>query len=218
VSGGDTITFTLNFEKDQNAGIEFLTWTINGANVAPKSPEYPYALMPGDILGVHFKQWVDGCEGYSVTLSETSLLNLNWTRYDGALQPRVLLHVVNDWCSVNKTPTPLQKLSQVPSINDQTAQLGDSINILENHSTTVDVETSWQLVKGLDYTKSINWLGITCIQGGIPCVLFELLPQVPGDFLFTLVASAEVKVAGDVNSENDKATSPPLYIFVPCPG
>lgn len=46
------------------------------------------------------------------------------------------------------------------------------------------------------------------------CVLFEVILPVAGTYTFTLVASAEVALTGDVNSQNDKDVGRPLTLIV----
>jgi hypothetical protein len=223
VSAGGTITFTLDFELNQDAAIEFLYWTVNGE---PKQPGPTLEAMPCQIIDVHFKQWVNGCQGYNVTMNETSKL---WIHYDGYVEgpppPFVWLHVVNDLCAVNKTPTPQGlppvKKSQVTSFKGVPVQPGmPDINLNFCDDTAyLDVETSWELKKCVNYTKSINWFGISFPQGEHECVLFELLTLAPGTYHFTLVAEAEVKLVGaeDGNLTNNKAVSLPLSLTVIVP-
>ena len=224
VSEGGTITFTLNFELVQDAWIEFVEWTINGERVIPNISE-PCMVKLCDIIDVHFKQGVDGCERYQVAVNETSLVKLHWTYYQGPLPPAgVLLNVVNDWCALNKTPEPRHKWSQVPSVNGKPVEPRyDVYELPFCMNMTLDVETSWQLVKCLNYTKAINWLGISVSElferAPHPCVLFELIVPGPGVYQFTLQSSAEVALVddGDVNPDNNHAMSPPLYVVVIVP-
>ncbi|MGA8850015.1 MAG: hypothetical protein WB564_09435 [Dehalococcoidia bacterium] len=216
VSGGNTITFTLNFELNEDAGIQFLTWTINGEPVQPGE----HSGYVCQIIDAHYQQWVDGCLARVVTINETSWLSI--TQIAPVQGPNAMVYVVNDWCAVNKTPTPLQKLSQVPSINDQTAQPGHNITLAINVTTRLDVETVWQLVKCTNYTKSINWFGISKAPFepgmGHPCVLFELVLPGPGQYVFTLQTSALVALMGDVNPQNNSTGwSPALTIVVNVP-
>jgi hypothetical protein len=214
VSGGGTITFTLNFELNQDAGIQFLTWTINGEPVQPSE----YEVVPCQIIDVHYIQWVDGCPGRVVTVGEMSRLKI--TQLAGPAP--VMIYVINDLCAVNKTPTPVQKLTQVASFNGTTVTPGDSFILAPQTPVDLDVDTGWQLVKCLNYTKSINWFGISKapFEPGMehPCVLFELVVPGPGQYTFTLQSSAEVVMAGDVNSQNNSTGwSPPLILIVNVP-
>lgn len=217
VSEGDTITFTLNFELDQDAGIEFLTWTISGEPVQPGE----YEVVPCQIVDVHFRQWVNGCEGYNVTVNETSWLTINQI----AGPPGVMIYVANNLCAVVKEPSqqelPPVKKSQVPSFNGDPVEPGTLIPLPPNVDTLLDVETAWQLVKCLNYTKTINWFGISKgpfePEMGHPCVLFELFLPGAGQYVFQLVASAEVALVDDedVNPDNNHAMSPgPLILIV----
>jgi hypothetical protein len=213
VAGG-TITFTFDFELNQDAGILFSTWTINGTPVPPGVYTPPVEVC--NYIDVHFLQWVDGCTGYNVTMNETSWLQITQT----GGPPGVQIVVVDDWCAVDKTPQPSKKLSQVPSINNVTALPGQNITLTPLVPAQLDVTTVWQLVKGLNYTKGINWFGISrapFMPGVHPCVLFELVLPVGGAlYQFTLQASAEVALVGnvDVNPANNQTMSPPLFISV----
>jgi len=224
-----TITFTLNFELDQDAAIEWLTWTIDTKPIE----EYQYAefyegnwyaeVFPCQIIDVHFKQWVNGCEEYNVTVNETSKLWITQTGGPGGVQ----IYVVNDDCALNKTIVegqglPPVKKSQVPSFNGGPIDEGQMRDIPFGIETQLDVETIWQLVKEIEYEKSINWFGIWVdeyVPELHPCVLFELiLPPIPGpvQYTFQLVPEAELALVDDtdVNSANDKATGTPLILTV----
>ena len=213
--GGDNITFSLNFEKDQDAGINCQGWTCNGT----PWPLPTLEVNPCSTIDVHFIQWVLGCPGYNVTLNETSWLSINQT---GGPAPATIV-VFNDDCALNKTaveqaPTPV-KVSQVPSINGTPVEVGMNTTLLPGIPTLLDVHTQWQLVKQIDYLKSINWLGISKASSfppGHPCVLFELIFPQPGPYTFTLVASAQVALVDDVdvNPQNNNVTCPPLYLTV----
>ncbi|MGA2670717.1 MAG: hypothetical protein ABSF21_04805 [Dehalococcoidia bacterium] len=215
VAAGGTITFTLNFELKQDAGIGFDNWTHDGIPIVGSE----YEAVPCQIIDVHFQQWVNGCEGYNVTVNETSWLKI--TQVGGPCP--VQIFVADDWCAVNKTPEPRQKVSQVSSINNATVQNGASINLSLNMTTLLDVETVWQLVKCPNYTKTINWFGISkapFVPGVHPCVLFELvLPPGPvQQYTFILQTSAEVALVDDVDvdpANNYTGWSvPPLFLTV----
>jgi hypothetical protein len=219
VSGGSTITFTLNFELNQDAWIKLLplTWTVNGI---PIQGEY-YEAAVCNIIDVHFQQGVDGCPQRLVAVNETSLLNINYLQGPGPVQ----ILVVNDICAVNKTPEPPHKWNQVPSFGGQPVEEGwlSGPQIPGGPPILLDVETAWQLVKETDYTKSINWFGISRapFEPGMqhPCVLFELVLPGPGQYTFTLFASADVELVDndDVNGDNNHAMSPPLNLTVVVP-
>jgi hypothetical protein len=212
VSGGDTITFTLNFESDQDAGITFETWTIDGMPTQDPTE----IVVPCQVVDIHFGQWVEGCEGYQVVVNETSVLTITQTG-----GPAAQIFVINDLCAVNKTPKhpaePPEKGDQIPSINGHAVNVGENITLVLDDPVELEVGTAWQLVKCVNYTKSINWLGISKAPSyppPHPCVLFELVLPVAGQYLFTLQASAELGLAVDVNSQNDKATSTVLTLQV----
>ena len=220
---GGTITFTFDFELKQDAAIQFLTWTVNGV---PFPGTSPLELGPCNITDVHFLQWVNGCVGYNVTLNETDWLTIIASPAN-PLGP-VFIYVVNADCALNKTPAqqgglPSVKKSQVPSINNATVEVGANLTLMPGMLGMLDVHTVWQLVKGTNYTKNINWLGISKppfepLQPTHPCVLFELVAM-PGFYQFTLVASAHVDLVGatDVNMTNNDAMGPPLILNVVVP-
>ena len=212
---GGTITFTFDFELKQDAAIQWLTWTQDG-QVLPTSE---LETMPCHIIDAHFKQWVKGCDGYNVTMNETSVLMIQML----AGPAPAMVVVVDDWCAVNKTPAPRQKVSQVPSINHQPVIKGANTTLLPGGPpATLDVNTQWQLVKGTNYTKAINWFGISKIviePLAHPCVLFELVLPMPGQYTFQLQTSAEVALVGDtdVNPANNSTMSTPLLLTVIVP-
>jgi len=216
LAAGGTITFTFDFELDQDAAIQWLTWTQDGIAWEASDLE----TVPCHIIDAHFNQWVKGCDGYNVAMNETSVLTIQQVN-NGA--PPATIFVVNDFCAVNKTPAPHEKVSQVPSINHDPVQHGNS-TILDPGGvpTMLDVETTWKLVKGTNYTKAINWLGISRFviePPAHPCVLFELVLPVAGQYVFLLQTSAEVALVGDtdVNPANNSTMSTQLWltVFVP---
>jgi len=224
---GGFITFTLNFELPQDAAIIFDTWTLKGMPWQYEEME----VVPCDWVDVHFKQWVMGCPLYEVAVNETSVLTITQTQ-----GPSATVFVINDWCAVNKTPEPFDdpthglpdppppvKLDQVPSINGDPVNVGENITLTLQQPEDLDVETSWELLKCLNYTKSINWFGISkapfVLGDEHDCVLFELVLPVAGQYTFTLDASAELELVDDVdvNPQNDKAVSTTLTLTVNVP-
>jgi hypothetical protein len=230
VAAGETKTITLNFELEQDAWINFLEWTVNGD---PWQYPSPWEMWPCEILDVHFQQGVLGCPEYLAAVNETSRLVITYLGYAAQFGAEIIppvqgqevtLYVVNDDCAVNKTaeqmPKP-EKVSQKTTLEGVYIDPGEYIDLPWSIETEVDVETIWTLVKEVDYTKSINWFGIWVseyVPDLHPCVLFELLvPPIPGYYVFDVSAEAEVALMDDedVNSQNDKDTSPaPLQIWV----
>ena len=216
LAAGGNITFTLNFELNQDATIEFITWSVDGEPWLGPTLE----VVPCHIIDVHFQQWVDGCRDKVVAVNETSWLNITYLQGPTSVQ----ILVVNDLCALNKTPIPQgptpEKLSQVPSFNGQPVEKGwlSDPQLPGGPPILLDVETAWQLVKCLNYTKSINWFGISLlfVPEPHPCVLFELLLPGPGYYTFTLQAFAEVALVDDtdVNPDNNHAMGPPLFLIV----
>jgi hypothetical protein len=204
VAGG-TITFTLDFELNQDAVIEFTTWTVSG------QPWQGSEILaePCMVIDSHFRQWVNGCEGYNVTMNETSWLKITQIAGPGP----VVIYVVDDPCAVNKTPAPREKVSQVPTFDGVPTSKGQNITLVTQTTTTLDVHTQWKLVKCVNYTKNINWFGIWvgAYEPGLhPCVLFELIVPLPGQmYQFTIQTGADVAIVGDtdVDPGNNHAES-----------
>lgn len=229
VGPDDLITFTLNFEKDQDAWIEFATWTINGVPIEEWEGSWFYEPGYGyyaevtwcDVIDVRYTQGVNGCEDYPVTLNETDELKVHYAAGEGDPIPEfVPVTVYNDLCAVNKTAWPqgeaAEKLSQVPSYEGGPVPQGELYPLPWCNNITLDVETSWELTKCLNYTKEINWLHIgECFDPPCEwCVLFNL--EVPGPgFDFELWPSACVELVDDVdvNPDNNCAHGPPLYLY-----
>jgi hypothetical protein len=216
LAAGATITFTLDFELNQDAAIQFWAWSQNGDPLLQQPSEI--IAVPCQIIDAHFKQWIDGCTGYNVTMNETSWLNI--TQIAGPQGPPVMIYVVDDWCALNKTPQPRQKVSQNCTINGDPAHKGMSIPIMfPGPPVSLDVHTVWKLVKGTNYTKAINWFGISVVEP-MPheCVLFELVVPGPGQYVFQLAGSAGVALVGatDVDTRNnyDESPMPPLILTV----
>jgi len=228
VTNGAVITFTLNFELDQDAWIDFLYWTVDG--VPEQAPVLE--VEPWQIVDVHFQQGVAGCEGRIVAVNETSRL---WIHYMGwtdmpfpigepecGIAPVPVLFVVNDLCAVSKTTeppaNPAEKVSQNTTYWGEYVEPDEELPLFCCENTELDVETIWMLEKEIDYTKSINWFGVTLDPGMHECVLFDLLvqPGPPGYYVFSLSAEAEVVLMDDVDVDigNNKAVSPPLSIWV----
>ena len=229
VTSGEVITFTLNFELDQDAWIDFLYWTINGEPIQNEVVE----VVPCQIIDVHFEQGVEGCEGRIVAVNETSRL---WIHYMGwtdipfpigeplcGIAPDPLLFVVNDDCAVNKAAeppaNPPEKVSQMTTYwGEPIPPSPTPVPLVCCEDTELDVETIWMLEKEIDYTKSINWFGVTLDPGMHECVLFDLLvaPGPAGWYVFSLSAEAEVVLMDDedVDIGNNKDVSPPLLIWV----
>jgi len=228
VSDGGTITFTLNFEENQDAWIEWLWWTVND-----EPWEGPYVeVEPCDVIDAHFVQGVEGCEGRIVAVNETSRLLIHYLGYSevpppqgeptcGGLPPSTVW-VVNDLCAVNKTPdygNPPEKVSQNTTWWGDYVPKGMPIDLFCDLEEELDVETIWMLEKETAYLKSIRWLGISAFDPFLhPCVLFELVvqPVGPGWYVFSLETEAEVTLMDDddVNTQNNIAQSPPLTIWV----
>jgi hypothetical protein len=221
LTAGGTITFTLDFELNQDAAIKFLHWTLSGEPQGPQPTEI--VAVPCNFIDAHFLQWVDGCEGYNVTMNETSWLNI--TQMMGP--PGVVVYVVNDDCAVNKTPgqglVPPVKKFQVPTFNGTPVEKGMNTTLTPGVPTLLDVETQWQLVKDTNYTKSINWFGIWvgAYEPGLhPCVLFELILPVPNaQYVFIIQTSADVALVGDtdLNPANNHDMSAPVGLVVNVP-
>jgi hypothetical protein len=219
VSDGGTITFTLEFELNQDAWINLrpLPWTVSGIPVDPVYETYEAEVFPCQIIDVHFLQGVDGCEEYLAAVNETSYLTI----IDSGLNPPgTQIFVVNNiTCALNKTPEPPHKYSQTTTIDGEPVTPETPPYTLNPLGVvTLDVETVWQLVKEIDYEKSINWLGISVAPfiEPHPCVLFELVVPGPGLYMFQLDAWAEVELmdAEDINTQNDVTAKTTLWLTV----
>jgi hypothetical protein len=244
VTGGGNITFTLNFELEQDAWIDIaeLPWTLNGMPLPPTTPPdtFEYEAFPCDIIDVHFEQGVQGCEGYLTAVNETSWLFIHFVGYiDDFIGPMapdgpVLLYVVNDDCAVDKTAEPPagppDKMSQMTTLFGTYIGPGEYIELTEGVPVEVDVETIWTLVKEVDYLKSVNWFGISLLfdwlitEDAHECVLFELIvphsPIAGGTYHFQLQAAAELELMDDedVNPGNNDTVTPILDLYVRVPG
>jgi len=228
VSADEIITFTLNFELDQDAAIEFAGWTVDGTPIEELGAEYEEGVgwhmvldlysSPSHYVDVQFKQWVDGCPERVVAVNETSWLQITQNEGHTAIEVRV----ANNSCAVVKEPPPGGRLavkkSQVTSFNEEPVEPPEWF-YLPGEPAVLDVETAWELEKCNNYTKSINWFSMSDIMGfePPPCVLFHLVGPAaswPG-YEFTLIASAEVALVDDedVNPSNNYAESPPLTIL-----
>ena len=230
VTCGGNITFTLNFELDQDAWIDIaeLPWTLNGVPLPPTTPPdiFEYDAFPCDVIDVHFQQGVEGCEERIVPVNETSWLMIHYMGYRDPFtgQPApppmepVWLYVVNDDCAVEKLPTPPEKVSQMTSLWGEPIPPSADFPLVFCEETLLDVETIWMLEKEIDYTKSINWLGISSeFPLPHPCVLFELvIPPIMGFYDFVLIPYAEVELMDDVDvdEDNNYAEGPPLLLTV----
>lgn len=219
VSEGNVTIFTLNFELGQDAGIEFVGWTIDGTP-APYDEESGWhaVIWPYDLhtIDVHFRQWVDGCPERVVAVNETSWLQITQTEGPSVIEVKV----ANNSCAVIKEPPPGGRLavkkSQVPSLNGEPVEPPEWF-YLPGEPSVLDVETAWEMEKCVSYTKSINWLGISLYSFyQYPCILFNLSLQEETWYTFTLVASAELALVNDedVNPSNNHAEGPPLTLKV----
>jgi hypothetical protein len=217
VSDGGTITFTLEFELNQDAWINLrlLPWTVSGIPVDPVYEIYEAEVFPCQIIDVHFEQGVYGCEEYLAAVNETSYLTI----IDMGNGAPSQIFVVNHDCALNKTPEPPNKYFQGTTIDGEPAKPEDPpYTLMPQGIVTLDVETAWQLVKEVDYEKSINWLGISVAPfiEPHPCVLFELVVPGPGLYTFQLDAWAEVELVDDedINTQNDVTDKTTLWLTV----
>jgi hypothetical protein len=223
VSAGSNITFTLEFEENQDAWIDFWIeellpkpWTVDGIPVDPVYEIYEAIVGQCQVIDVHFQQGVLGCDDYLAAVNETSYLRITDL---GNAGPGTQIFVSNNSCALNKTPEPPNKYSQQTTIEGDPANPQDPPHVLGFQGVvTLDVETAWQLLKEVNYTKKINWLGISVgAPEPHPCVLFELVvPPIPGAYNFQLDAWAEVELvdAEDGNTQNDKTDESTLWLTV----
>ena len=204
VSAGGNITFTLNFvtfaAAPLDASTTFVSWTINGQQVLPGQ----YPLHPNDIIDVEYQVHVSGAQGATVTVQETSWLQVHYT--GGGPYGMVTIHAVNDPRAVSMDP-PATKLSQMTTIEGVDAPYCTKVDLEECVPVKLDVETTWKLVICNTYTKSINWLSFPSADN----ILFDLqAPQPAGTY--TLTAWSCVDLDGDGNSQNDCTGNSTLII------
>jgi hypothetical protein len=225
---GENITFTLNFELNQDARIWFQTWTIDGVPIGEWEGEKYYDTEERcwyvwvtycNIIDAHYVQRVDGCEGYEVTLNETDELSIHY--YSPEPGEPIGVYVANNTCAVVKEPSlgPIpEKLGQVPSYGGEPVNEGEYYLVPYCVNVTLDVETSWKLVKDIDHTTSVNWLHIgECYDPPCDwCSVFDLLAPGPG-YGFELRSRASVELVGAVDAapeNNSTGWSAPLKIFL----
>ncbi|MCJ7669211.1 MAG: hypothetical protein MUO61_01680 [Dehalococcoidia bacterium] len=198
VSAGGNITFTLNFASfaasPLDASTTFVSWTINGVQVPPGV----YLVHPNDIIDVEYKVHASGAQGATVTVKETSWLQVHYT--GGGPYGMVTIHAVNAWGAVSMNP-PATKLSQMTTIEGVPAPYCTTVIAYECEPVKLDVETEWKLVICNNYTKSINWLSFP----SAPNILFDL--QVPepiaGAGTYNLTAWSCVDLDRDTDPSND---------------
>jgi len=227
VTDGGTTTFTLNFELDQDAMIDWVEWTVDGIPV-PIQEEW-VEVWPCDVIDAHFVQRVYGCEERIVAVNETSELWITYKGYSGD-PPGIgtpscggalpsFVHVVNDWCAVNKT-APAEKVSQNATFFGTYVDPGEMFELIcFPEPAELDVETIWKLEKEIEYLKSIRWLGISFMPEEHPCVVYDLIvpPGPPGWYVYSLVAKAKVELMDDVDVDegnNNAICLAPLVIWV----
>jgi len=226
VADGGTKTFTFNFNRGLDAEISFATWTINGVPAegswAPLGPFHNITM--GDVIGMEFQQRVRGCPGQDVTVNETVNLLVyhmsDWQTFP--LQGR--LHVADQDCAVNKTPTYQQEarteklLQQVTVYGSGTAWAYPlpgctSFNFsddwltygyppvltynytFDTPSVILDENSMWGLETGPLYDKSINFLTFG-FHDWVPedCVLFQTAVDQSWTSIFVLLGIGNVEL------------------------
>jgi len=195
LAAGGTITFTLNFAtyaaQPLDAEIEFSTWTINGVPVDPG----PHTIGPNTIIDIEYTEHVSGATGAHVIVDQVNWLRFHYTGdMDGTW-----LHVVNTDGAVKMSPS-ADKLYQDATVEGVVQEYCYEFWVEKCKPVDLDVETGWELVVCVDYTKSINWLGIPSPTD----ILFDLRTLTPGPgATFNLTAMACIDLDMDVNPGND---------------
>ena len=230
VVAGETTTFTLNFVTpvpQVDAWVEFDTWTINGAPVAPGF----HFVGPDDVVDARYKEGVSGNNtGQEVKVKETLMVSYHWQGIDGGEAPAKSLHVVNAWGAVWGVPPFEQKLSQTATFNGQPVTPCTNVVCPWCEPQTLDVEIETVQKVGTNYTKNVNWIKFKP-SGGESMTLQSL-----DDYLFedntlepwqqcTLTTWACIEVEEgfeDTNPANDCCAANPLdsitIMYQPPPG
>ena len=171
-----------------DASIEFETWTINGQPVPPGT----YEVTLNTVIDIRYKEHVSGEEDAVVTVHQTNWLSFHYKgQYEGTW-----LHAVNCPHAVSMSP-PADILSQMTSVEGQDAPYCTEIWGRHCEPIKLDVEIVSEQVVCVNYTKTINWLGIPSPGE----VLFDVYAS-EGD-TFTLTSMACVELDGDENPDND---------------
>lgn len=238
VAEDGTKTFTVEFDRGLDAEVTFVTWTINGVPVESSWAPIPVNLINiGDVIGIEYQQRVRGCAGINVTVEESSPLWIyhmtDWGQ-DWPLQGR--LHVANNDCAVEKTPTyvegaRLEKLSQYPGVWDYYGIWEClSFNFSSDWLTTwfmpppatynwttdwampsiqLNEATTYGLETGPLYDKTVNWLTFG-FYDWVPedCVLFQIVVDQPYTSVFMLLTEMYVTLLDgeDINPANNSWT------------
>jgi len=171
-----------------DASIEFKTWTINGQPVPPGT----YEVLPNTIIDIEYTEHVSGEEDAIVEVRQKSYL---WFHYKGQYEG-TWLHAVNAPGSVKFSP-PADILYQMTTVEGVDAPYCTEIYAPWCQEVLLDVEIVSEQVVCVNYTKTINWLGIPSPED----ILFDVYAA-EGD-TFTLTSYACVELDGDENPDND---------------
>jgi hypothetical protein len=156
-------------------------------------------VHPNDIIDVEYQVHVSGAQGATVTVRETSWLQIHYI--GGGNYGSATIHAVNDPRAVSMNP-PATKLYQMTTIEGMDAPYCTKVVLEECHPLKLDVETTWKLVICNNYTKTINWLSFPSADN----ILFDLQfapGVVPYGGTYNLTAWSCVDLDGDGNSQND---------------
>ncbi len=243
VAEDGTKTFTVEFNRDLDAEISFVTWTINGVPVADSWAPFAWNVAwPGDVIGLEFQQRVRGCPGINVNVTESIWFGLYYVSawQDFPLQGG--LHVANNDSAVVKVPTYAEgarheKLSQEIGVwdyygiwpclswNFSTDWLGWTFPAPVTYNFTFVVPSvqlneisTWGLETGPLYDKSLDFLQFG-MYGFAPeeSTLFQLSIDQTWDSMFVLLAGIQITMEGDVNPANNGwwTYDPPLSLYFP---
>jgi hypothetical protein len=209
LSDGGTITFTLNFETEEqvDASITWESWTIDGEQVPPGH----YTIYPPTIIDCEYEVVINGtyCESVNVTVS------LNLTYHYGGPGEFKSWHVCNAPGSVYTIP-PGTISSQNATVNGEVKHFCDKFDAPKCQNVTLGVTFTHEAHKGTTYKYKVNWLRYNASEAddAIFDNLLEWIELGAGIVgISDMVTSACVYVDGDVDPANDCCgDSPMLYI------
>jgi hypothetical protein len=151
LSGGETITFTLNFEiPEPDASITFVSWSIDGQQVAPGQ----YTVYPPTTIDAEYDVFVAGNSSEWVTVNATFKVVKH---FKGEAESQSW-HVANAPGSVYITPPP-QNLTHEASVNGVIYPICTDFVVFKCEPVTFDVVVSCRIRKGTNHRTKINWFG-----------------------------------------------------------
>ena len=194
LSGGGTITFTLNFEiPETDASITFVSWSIDGQQVAPGQ----YTVYPPTTIDTEYNVFVAGNSSEWVTVNATFKLPKHFL---GEANTQTW-HVANAPGSVSTSP-PAQDLTHQCTVNGVPQPVCHTFDVFKCEPMFFDVIISFKIRKGSNYGVNINWLGYK--GSGPDDILFDTDVVWAGPWgNSNIITSGCVYVEGDVDPTND---------------